>query len=88
MAGPSTIADLWDTYRIKVLPDAGPIQILECRRAFYAGIAGWNGLIVSCLEETDDLTVSDQEWLDARHDELMRFAAQDNLLNTPSAGRA
>lgn len=33
-----SIADGWKSYRDEVVPkDAGPIQLLECERAFYAG---------------------------------------------------
>lgn len=34
-----TIRDAWDSYRVNVLPrDAPPVQVSECRRAFYAGV--------------------------------------------------
>lgn len=33
-----TVAESFDTYRAKVLPaDASDVQVVECRRAFYAG---------------------------------------------------
>jgi hypothetical protein len=42
----------WLTYRHVVLPkDAPPIQISECRRAFYAGA---EGLLSEILETTAD----------------------------------
>lgn len=32
------IEPLWEDYRSRVIPpDAGPVQLLECRRAFIAG---------------------------------------------------
>jgi hypothetical protein len=34
-----TVAESWTTYRTKVLPpDASDGQVIECRRAFYAGV--------------------------------------------------
>lgn len=34
----TTLAEMWESYNLAVLPDdAGPVQRKECRRAFYAG---------------------------------------------------
>ena len=36
----TTICELWKEYRTRVLlPNVPPIQVHECRQAFYAGIA-------------------------------------------------
>lgn len=33
-----TVRDAWDSYKAQAMPpDAHPVQIQECRRAFYAG---------------------------------------------------
>lgn len=34
------VVDLWNSYRRDVVPaDASTIQVIECQRAFYAGVA-------------------------------------------------
>jgi hypothetical protein len=50
-----TVFDLWTSYRAGVLPaDAGPIQVEECRRAFYAGAAAVFGLTMGEACEPED----------------------------------
>jgi len=45
-AAPGPILSSWMDYRLKVLPDgAGPVQIQETRKAFYAGaVAIWRAV--------------------------------------------
>jgi len=55
-----TVAAVWDTYAARVLPkDAGPIQVQEIRRAFYAGAWGMFNLIKT-THELDDRQALDR----------------------------
>jgi hypothetical protein len=64
----------WETYRQTVMPaDAGEVQVIECRRAFYAGAVHLFGAVVdnSTLPEADAMQ------------RLMNF--QDELAAFPKA---
>lgn len=38
----ANLAETWQSYRDQVIPAAAsPVQVQECRRAFYAGAAGF-----------------------------------------------
>jgi hypothetical protein len=69
----NTIKDEWESYKTEVLPiDAPPIQIKECRMAFYAGVHSalmFNVRIVATLDE-EAATRLLQSW----HDESLAFA--------------
>lgn len=54
-----TVAESWGTYRKGVVPaDAPPIQVEECRRAFYAGVYF---LLLNCLYNIGDESTSEEE---------------------------
>lgn len=62
-----TIADNWRSYHRRVLPpDAGPIQVRETRRAFYAGAAMMFGMVSKVGDddrsEAESMEVMDRIW--------------------------
>ena len=69
-----TIQEQWDDFEQAVVPkDAGPIQIKEMRRAFYAGT---KHLLFEIMSLGDD-DVSEEAGVDALekyHQELIEFA--------------
>lgn len=70
------IADLWASYEKKVLPFGAPaVQVLETRRAFYAGASGLLAAICGILEEDAEPTPQDLRVMDAIHAELEAFSA-------------
>lgn len=51
----TSVKEKWESYRREVLPkDAGPSQVRECRRAFYAGFSAM--LHVAASLGGDDVT--------------------------------
>jgi hypothetical protein len=72
----TTIAAVWDDYRVVVMPpDAPSVQVTECRRAFYAGAQSLLSAILASLSPGDEPAAADEEYLEAVHDELLRFRA-------------
>lgn len=69
------IADLWATYAERVLPaDAGEIQTIETKRAFYAGAHGLFELSVHHnATETEDDAIA---WMDAVQHDAEKFAEE------------
>lgn len=60
----STMLEAWTGYRRKVIPiSAGPAQVTETRRAFYAGAQALMGEIMAGLDPGPDATASDLEFL-------------------------
>jgi hypothetical protein len=74
-----TIADIWASYRDQVLPhDAPQAQLVECKRAFYAGAAA----IMTALWDAADEELSDEQgasYLEDRMQELQEFGATGGL---------
>lgn len=69
MKGP--IATAWDSYRQRVLPaNAGPVQVEETRRGFYAGAAAVFGSVVEQLSPGEEITEADVAILEAIQREL------------------
>lgn len=69
------IAREWESYQQKVLPpDAGPVQIQECRRAFYAGARSlFTLLAVGVSPGMDEPTADDLNMMQEISDELDEF---------------
>jgi hypothetical protein len=68
------IADLWQSYLDDVMPKtAGPVQIQETRRAFYAGAGAVLANIVSNLTEGPEAEDEDLANMDAIAEELEAF---------------
>lgn len=70
-----TIEDVWMTYRVQVIPkDASRLQLVESRRAFFAGAAGLFGLVVDASENSEDSAV---QAFDRFSKELRDFAINE-----------
>jgi hypothetical protein len=70
-----SIAQAWDDYRAIVVPkNAGPTQVQECRRAFYAGAESLLVVILQGLSPGPDSTPSDEDYIARLHAELHAFA--------------
>jgi hypothetical protein len=69
-----TVAEMWADYQRNVLPpDAGEIQVQECRRAFYAGA---HAMYTDCTWGIGDPSVPErvgEAHLEKIHDELQAF---------------
>ena len=64
------IGAAWREYRLLVIPrDAPPVQAMECRRAFYAGVKAL--LAIQVATEDSDAAVA--KLLDDLHGELDAF---------------
>ena len=64
----------WFSYRAAVIPDtAGPVQVEECRRAFYAGGAALHNIVMTMLSPTAEPTEADIQKMQDLHDELKEF---------------
>jgi hypothetical protein len=77
MSGPRSGAVLaaWNNYRAKVIPkDAPAVQLLECRRAFYAGAETLLSAILRSMAPGPDVTQADEDYIAAVHNELLAFA--------------
>jgi len=71
----STVRDAWNSYRASVMPaNAPPVQIQECRRAFYAGMECLMVAIMGGLDPGSDATEGDLDYVAALHQELLNFA--------------
>lgn len=79
---PPKIADLWESYRKRVLPaNAGAVQVEETRRGFYAGCAGLFGLITNHMSPGEEITEADVAVLDAIQRELDEYLAAFKVQN-------
>jgi hypothetical protein len=66
----------WIGYRALVVPrGAGPVQVEECRRAFFAGAQALFASIMTVLDPGAEPTETDLKRMDAISDELRAFAA-------------
>ena len=70
-----TVRDEWNDYCAKVLsPTAPPIQVRECRRAFYAGAEMLMCQILNALDPSPNAMQSDVDYISLLHSELQKFA--------------
>lgn len=77
MKGPTTVAQAWGDYRLLVVPKtAGPAQIKELKRAFYAGAESLLVQILNGLSPGPDDQPSDGHYISALHAELLAFARE------------
>lgn len=71
------IEECWLSYRDQVIPkDAPPVQVTECRRAFYAGAHSLFTTIMNILEPGAEATEGDLRTMDSIQAELRRYNAQ------------
>jgi hypothetical protein len=70
----TTIAGWWASYAERVIPAHAPrVQMLECKRAFYAGAAAMVDAIMRGLSEGDEPTDDDLASMDRLIAELTKF---------------
>jgi hypothetical protein len=64
----------WESYRCEVLPKtAGPVQLKECRRSFYAGAEAMLSTVLGGLTPGPNATAQDETYLASIQAELMEF---------------
>jgi len=69
-----TIAEQWETYRRDVLPaNAPPVQVRECRIAFYGGATALYMSIMAALDPGKEPTEGDLKYMAAIDAELKAF---------------
>lgn len=79
----------WRAYQIVVLPkDAGPVQIDETRKAFFAGAQHLFASIMSVLDPDEEPTANDLRRMDLIDQELHKFAGELGLDIMKPRGRA
>jgi hypothetical protein len=68
------IEQQWLEYQRQVLPaDASEIQIRECKRAFFAGARALETLLLTHLEDGDQITDAELKLVKELRDELSEF---------------
>jgi hypothetical protein len=73
----NTLADQWEKYRAAVLhPKAPPNQIIETRRAFYAGALATLTLQIAVIGHPDISEAAALALIQSWHDECASFARQ------------
>lgn len=70
------ILEGWNSYRTQVLAGAGPIQVEECRKAFYSGSLILFNSIMEAMEAGTEATDADMRQMAAINDELLEYAEQ------------
>jgi len=81
----------WLSYRAKVVPaGAGPEQVEECRRAFYAGAVSLFKTVMTMLDPDAEPTEQDIEKMADLQKELMEFglSIEREHPNHPKRGKA
>lgn len=69
------IAEAFEAFRMDVIPvNAPPVQVEECRKAFYAGATALLYGVMSDLDEGPEATDADTAILDGVAKELHAFA--------------
>lgn len=69
----TNLAELWESYKKILPPDASPNQIIETRRAFYAGCQGLYFMLMHILDPSDDVTDMDMAIMASIDKELKDF---------------
>jgi len=65
---------LWESYRADVVPEgAGRAQLVETKRAFYAGAQAFLGMLMTSLEPGKEPTEADLTMMDEVAEELRAF---------------
>lgn len=70
----TTMKALWESYRIVLPANASPTQIIETRRAFYAGAGALLAAILASLTPGPEPQEADLAMMDSVHAELTQFA--------------
>jgi hypothetical protein len=70
----NTFFEEWKSYRQRVMPPtAGPVQILETKRAFYAGAQSFLALSSKLMSDGDAVNPDDIRAIARIHAELSEF---------------
>jgi hypothetical protein len=73
-----TLRESWLSYRRDVLPDhAPPVQVSECRRAFYAGAVAFSAAAFGGLSAGTEPTAADGAKLAGLFTELRAFGGEN-----------
>lgn len=65
---------LWQSYRAILHRDVDATQVIETRRAFYAGAQALYHSMMANLDPDEEPTEADMERMQGIHDELHEFA--------------
>lgn len=69
-----TLLEEWSSF-LRVIPANAPVvQVVECRRAFYAGAQALFILMTGGLDADSEPTDTDLQYMDALSQELQQFA--------------
>ena len=83
------IAAMFEGYRDMVIPaDAGPVQVKECRQAFFAGATSLFTIMIASVEDGDDVTEGEMVTMEEIDAELREFGQQFDVQHLPPAGSA
>lgn len=64
----------WVEYAERVIPKNAPtVQIVECRRAFFAGAVAFHSAMLNGLSQGDDITSADEAMMLELDAELRQF---------------
>ena len=75
------VEKLWESYRAIVPVEASHAQVLETKRAFFAGaLAMWNAAMGNLFEEGDEPTDQDMRRMGEIQDELEAFGRSGGRL--------
>lgn len=93
LKGGPIIGGMFDGYRGNVMPPgAGPVQILECKRAFFAGARSLLDLMMAATDAGDDVTARDEAIMAAIDRELDQWMTDGQMrahtVAVPPQGRA
>lgn len=76
-----TFFEIWKSYRQRVLPPTAPeVQVIETRRAFYAGAWAILNHLSDLMSAGEDVTDEDLDFVQRFHDELKQFGASGGQL--------
>jgi hypothetical protein len=74
------MAEQFDDYRRKVIPrDAHPVQVTECKRAFFAGALAIQSVIMANLTPGPDSSPADEEMMMDLTEELEEFGKRGGV---------
>ena len=74
MPSEQRIQQRWVEYAERVIPKNAPtVQIVECRRAFFAGAVALHSVMMNGLSQGDDITEADETMMIELDAELRQF---------------
>lgn len=95
LRGAPIVAGMFNRYRAEVMPpEAGPIQVLECKRAYFAGCRSILDLMFAAADSGPGVTAKDEQIMAAIEAELAayinegQFREHADTIGGPAKGRA